>query len=152
MARRQTTKDTECVPPVAARWWHVDPTWHQLVRYGMVGIVSNGAGYLAYLLITHMGGTPKLTMTALYVMGATLGFFGNRNLTFAHSGSYLRSASRYFLMHAIGYLINFAVLLICVDRLGYPHQPVQAASILLVAAFLFTSFKLFVFSSGSEDK
>jgi putative flippase GtrA len=147
MVRRQRAKGSGFPHAVAMPWRRSDQTWAQLIRYGLVGIVSNGAGYLAYLLITHLGGTPKTTMSALYVIGATIGFFGNRNVTFSHSGSYLRSASRYVLIHTIGYFINLTILLVCVDKLGYPHQLVQAVSIFAVAAFLFTSFKLFVFSS-----
>ena len=38
----------------------------QLTRYALVGIVSNLAGYLVYLLVTYLGVTPKITMTLLY--------------------------------------------------------------------------------------
>jgi putative flippase GtrA len=117
----------------------------QLTRYALIGIVTNLAGYLLYLFLVHLGTTPKLTMTCLYGIGAVIGFIGNRNLTFAHTGSMFGSGVRYFLAHCVGYGINLFILIIFVDVLGYPHQWVQAMAIFVVAGFLFIAFKFFVF-------
>ena len=117
----------------------------QLFRYGLVGVTSNLSGYLIYLLITYWGGGPKVTMTLLYIVGASIGFYGNRQWTFAHKGTILKSGIRYFVTHLLGYLINLLILLTFVDRLGYPHQWVQAVAIIVVAGFLFLVFKYFVF-------
>lgn len=118
----------------------------QLTRYAFVGIVSNVAGYLVYLLVTYLGTTPKLTMTLLYGVGAAIGYIGNRNLTFAHKGSLLGSGVRYFMAHCFGYCINLAILIIFVDNFGYVHQWVQATAIFLVAGYLFFALKYFVFT------
>jgi len=119
----------------------------QLLRYGMVGIAVNLAGYLVYLLVTFLGVTPKITMSLLYLVGAAAGYWGNRKLTFSHRGSVLGSGVRYLLAHGIGYLINLAILMVFVDRLGYAHQWVQAVAIFVVAGYLFVSFKLYVFAN-----
>lgn len=118
----------------------------QLVNYALVGIVSNFAGYMVYLLITCLGATPKITMTLLYGVGAAVGFWGNRKLTFAHKGSLVGAGVRYVMAHCLGYFINLAILIVMVDKLGYAHQLIQAIAILVVAAFLFLSFKFFVFT------
>jgi len=47
--------------------------------------------------------------------------------------------------HPIGYLANLALLYVFTDRLGYPHQVVQAAAIFVVAGILFLLFRFFVF-------
>lgn len=117
----------------------------QLFRYGLVGIANNLSGYLIYLLITYWGVEPKKAMTLLYVVGATIGFVGNRKWTFAHKGALLGSGARYFIAHIFGYLVNLLIMLTFVDRLGYSHQWVQAAAIIAVAGFLFVTFKYFVF-------
>ena len=117
----------------------------QFFRYGLVGIVSNLSGYLLFLLITYWGVEPKTAMTLLYVLGATIGFIGNRQWTFSHSGTLLGAGARYFIAHMFGYLINFLILLVFVDRFGYSHQWAQAGAIFVVAGFLFVSFKYFVF-------
>lgn len=117
----------------------------QLLRFALVGILSNLVGYLIYLLITYLGLGPKVTMTLLYAIGASLGFWGNRTITFRHREKSLAVGMRYILAHSVGYLINLILLHTLGDRLGYPHQLVQAFAILTVAGFLFVAFKYFVF-------
>lgn len=117
----------------------------QLIRFGIVGAVSNAAMYFIYLLITHLGVGPKIAMTLVYVIGASIGFVGNRTWTFTHSGSSIGAALRYALAHFLGYLLNFLILFTFVDQLGYAHQWVQAGAIIIVAGFLFIVFKYFVF-------
>jgi putative flippase GtrA len=122
----------------------------QLLRYGIIGIATNTLGYLVYLLITYSGVEPKLLITFMYPIGATIGFFGNRQWSFTHKGSVLKSGIRYFVAHFFGYLINFLILLTFVDRLSYPHQWVQAVAIIVVAGFLFLVFKYFVFPKAES--
>lgn len=124
----------------------------QLIRYGLVGIATNSLGYLVYLLITYCGVEPKVLITFSYPTAATIGFFGTRQWAFAHKGSVLKSGIRYFVAHFFGYLINLLILLTFADKLGYPHQWVQAAAIFVVAGFLFAVFKYFVFSNVKSCK
>lgn len=118
----------------------------QLIRYGLVGMASNAAIYLVYLLITHLGMGSKSAMTLVYFVGASIGFIGNRKWTFAHRGDSSSAALRYVLAHTLGYMLNFLILYVFVDRFGYAHQWVQAAAIIIVAGFLFVIFKYFVFN------
>lgn len=117
----------------------------QLIRYGVVGVVSILTIYSVYLLITYLGVEPKTAMTLVYIIGASIGFFGNRKWTFAHQGNAASAVLRYVLAHLLGYLLNFIILFTFVDHFGYAHQWVQAAAIIIVACFLFIVFKYFVF-------
>jgi putative flippase GtrA len=128
-----------------------DRPLRQLVRYGVVGVTQNAVGYLIYLLVTWLGVPPKIAMTVLYVAGATAGFFGNRTYTFAHDGSALSSGFRYVLAHCAGYLIQLAIQVVVTDHYGYPHEWAQALAVFVVAAFLFVTFRYFVFAKGSRD-
>lgn len=123
----------------------------QLFRYGLVGVVTNLALYFFYLSITYLGIEPKKAMTISYIVGVFLGFIGHRKWTFMHKGALLGSGARYIIAHLFGYLINFLILLTFVDKLGYPHQWVQAAAIIVVAAFLFVTFRYFVFPNGKNS-
>lgn len=124
----------------------------QFFRYGLLGIATNAIGYSLFLLITYFGGEHKRTMTLLYALGAIIGFLGNRQWTFAHKGAALGSGTRYLIAHFLGYLINLLILLTLVDRLGYSHQWVQAAAIIVVAGFLFCAFKYFVFPTAESGR
>lgn len=120
-------------------------SFQQLLRYGLLGITINLAGYLVYLLVTFLGVTPKITMTVLYCVGTTAGFWGNRKLIFSHQGSVVGAGVRYIIAHGFGYLINLSILVVFVDQLGYTHQWVQAVAVFVVAGYLFLVFKFFVF-------
>lgn len=63
-------------------------TLGQLLRYGMVGVLSNLVGYLLYLAITGAGVEHKLTMSLLYVVGVAQTFFFNRRWSFRHEGAH----------------------------------------------------------------
>lgn len=117
----------------------------QLERYGLAGIASNLSDYLIFLLITSLGTGPKTAMTMLYVVGAAIGFIGNRRWIFAHHCTFLGSGVRYVITHCCGYLVNTAILFTFVDVLGYSHRWVQAIAIFVVAGFLFVAFRYFVF-------
>lgn len=117
----------------------------QLIRFGLVGVASNAAIYLVYLIITYTGVESKKAMTMVYIVGATIGYIGNQRWTFAHRGDTTRTALRYVLTHLFGYLINYLILFTLVDYLGYAHQWAQAVAIIIVAGFLFMAFKHFVF-------
>lgn len=121
----------------------------QLIRYGVVGVVSNLAMYFVYLFITYLGVEPKTAMTLVYIFGASIGFVGHRKWTFSHRGAYASAALRYVPAHILGYLLNLLILFIFVDRLGYAHQWVQAVAIFIVAGFLFVVFKYYVFRDQS---
>lgn len=123
----------------------------QIVRYGLVGLLSNAAGYLLYLLLTALGGSPKATMTGLYCLAATLGFFGNRQWTFADRGNPAAAAARYALAHLLGYAINFSLLWVLVDHYDFPHQAVQAGAVFVVALFLFVLFRTLVFTRQAQE-
>jgi putative flippase GtrA len=122
----------------------------QLFRYALIGIASNGCGYLAYLAITSLGVAPKTAMTFLYLAVAAIGFFGNRKFTFSHEGGLTRSGLRYVVAHAAGYFLNLTILFVFVDELGLPHQLVQAAAVFVVAAFLFVAFRFHVFRERDD--
>lgn len=123
-------------------------TWQsliQLVRYGTFGILTNTAGYMLYLGVTYLGVGSKVAMTMLYCVGVCISFIGNRNWVFSSDRRILGASMRYVAAYAVGYIVNYSVLVVFVDRLGYPHAYVQAVSIVIVAIFLFAAFKLFVF-------
>lgn len=124
----------------------------QLIRYGFVGGGVNLILYLGYLFINYFGLEPKKSMSLIYFVGVVIGFYGHRQLTFAHGGDVRQSMLRYMATHFFGYSINFFLLLIMVDYFGYPHELVQAVAIFVVAAFLFVVFKYWVFPESNKRK
>lgn len=122
-------------------------TLRQMFSYALIGVLTNLLGYALYLLLTYFWGAPKLTMTALYSVGALIGFFANRRFTFRHDGHIGVAGVRYLLVQLSGYLLNLLLLVFFVDCLGYAHQIVQAVAIVVVAVFLFVLSRVFVFAT-----
>ncbi len=120
-------------------------TYSQLLRYATVGLLSNGVLYLSYLALTAMGLEPKLAMTALYALGVAQTFIFNKRWSFRHAGMHGWTFIRYVVIYGIGYLINLLALFLLVDHLGYPHQIVQAALVVMIAIVLFVLQKFWVF-------
>lgn len=121
----------------------------QLVRYGLVGLASNAALYVAYLLLTAAGLEAKLTMTLLYITGVAQTFIFNKRWTFGHDGASRTAFVRYCTAYAIGYVVNLLALYVLVDRAGYRHQVVQGVMIVTLAILLFLLQKYWVF--GTSD-
>lgn len=133
---------------MVSRWY---PAVRQLARYATIGVVSNFAGYVVYLTMTYFRMEPKLAMTLVYITGASIGYLGNRRWTFKYKGRVVANVVKYGLTHLCGYILNFVILYLFVDRLTYPHQAVQAVAIIVVAGFLFVAFKKFVFPESSKN-
>lgn len=123
---------------------------NQLVRYGIVGVASNGLIYVLYLFITWLGVEPKLAMTSLYLLGVGQSFVFNRKWSFQFFGSTSAALVRYVIAYAVGYGINLVALMVCVDQLDMPHQPVQAVMIVVVAGLLFLAQRYWVFPQTSR--
>lgn len=128
-----------------------DATVGQFIRYATVGLASNIVLYLAYLALTTAGVESKLAMTLLYVLGVVQTFAFNKRWSFRHGGLRGPAFVRYCASYALGYLINLGVLLVLVDRLGYPHQVVQGVVILALAILLFLLQKYWVFRPAATS-
>jgi len=125
-------------------------TLWQLVRYVIVGVITNASGYLLYLVVTYWGVSPTLSMTVIYGTVTLMGFFGNRKLTFHDTGTIWSSGSRYLLVYGIGFVFQYAMLVIFYEGRGYPHQLVQITSACVVTGFLFFALKYFVFPQHAD--
>ena len=117
----------------------------QIVRYAIAGVISNGVGYLLYLIATMFFGLGhKTAMTGLYSVGMAVSFYINRKWTFRGTGTIRRSAVRFFITMVMGYAINFLLLFVFVDLFGFAHQLIQAFAIALMAVYFFLLNKWYV--------
>jgi putative flippase GtrA len=115
------------------------------MRYGFVGAANNLAGYLIYLLITWLGVDPKIVITVLYPVGTLTAYFGHSRYSFSYRGWNTKAFMRYCVSYLVGYGVNFLMLSILSDKLGFPHQAVQALAVFIVAGIVFLMLKYFVF-------
>ena len=117
----------------------------QFIRYAVVGLVSNGVLYLAYLALTWAGMGHKTAMTLLWAVGVLQTFLFNRKWSFRHDGAASPAMLRYFAIYGFGYVLNFFVLLVLVDYLHLPHEIVQGVMTFALAVMLFLLQRYWVF-------
>lgn len=122
--------------------------YRAILSYFLIGLTLNCCIYGVYLFITHFFGWVKFTMTLLYLVAAVMNFFANRRFTFQDNGKIGSAGARFIGVQAVGYVFNLTILILFVDWLEFPHQIVQAISIILVAVFLFVSMQIFVFKQS----
>lgn len=118
----------------------------QLLRFGLVGLAANAVGFLLYAGITRLGLSPQATVAVLYPIGALLGYLANKRLTFNYRGGWWSSGWRYVLVQVVGMVINLLMLWLFADIAGIDHHWVQAAAIVVVAAYLFLVMRWYVFA------
>lgn len=116
----------------------------ELLRFGVVGVVSNVLLYLLYLALTAAGAGHKAAMTGVYCLGVLQTYAANQRWTFGLSGG-PRAFARYWVVYGACYLLNLGLLVLLVDMAGLAHQPVQAFIIVLVALLTFLMQKHWVF-------
>ncbi|WP_392538301.1 GtrA family protein [Legionella sp. 227] len=124
----------------------------QFIRFGTVGLITNIIGYSFFLGLTWVGINPKVVITILFFFNLTFSFFSNRRWVFAnHQNQKFNRVTivRFIIAYLTGYLINLALLIECVDRLGYSPQLVQLIAIALIAIYFFFVLKLLVFRQNN---
>lgn len=119
----------------------------QVLRFAIVGLVSNGILYVSYLALTEFGMGSKMAMTILYVAGVLQGFVFNKKWTFSHDGDVLKTFAAYISLYAFGYFVNLLILFVLVDMYGYKHQWVQGGAVIFLAGFFFVAQKIFIFKA-----
>jgi len=106
--------------------------WNQFLRFVLWGLLVNLAGFVIYLLMTHSGFSPQLTITLLYPIGLLASYLTNSVKVFQTQSSF-GALFRFLAVQLFGYLTNLVLLTILVDEFQYPHQFVQFAAIGVVA-------------------
>ena len=117
----------------------------QLVRYGIVGLASNGIGYLLYLLLTWLGMEYRVAVTLLFAVGVVQSFFFNKSWSFGHTGTTKPALLRYWAVYVAAYFFNIAALTVLVEYVDVPHQIAQAILVFVIAGLIFVALRYWVF-------
>lgn len=137
-------------PSAASGGTSMSATHRQFLKYAVVGVASNVAVYIVYLLLAATIFEPKIAMTISYALGVFLSYLFNRRWTFKYRGARGYSLMRYVMAYGFGYMINLSALLIFVDYLHLAHEIVQGCMVFAVAIVLFLLQKYWVFRAATE--
>jgi putative flippase GtrA len=122
----------------------------QFIRFVLVGLGLNAAGYATYLLLTWRIMGSEAAMTITFSVATLLSFLANRSFTFRHTGGQLAALRRFLTYYAILYLINFIALWVVAGQMGVPHQIVQGCMILVLALLNFIMQRYWVFPAAAS--
>jgi len=119
--------------------------FRQFLRWGLVGIGLNLAGYAVYLALTRWLLGPKLAMTLVFLGATGLSFLLNSRWSFA-ARMQIAAFVRYLFVYAGAYATNLATLDLLVDRGGMRHEYVQGAMVAVIPLATFLLQRYWVFS------
>lgn len=117
----------------------------QLIRYGIVGLASNGLAYVVYLFITWLGVAPEATAAGLYLVGASSSYLGNYKWTFDSRGSHVSTLPKFVAAHILGLSVQLLLISYLYRKIGLSHQLAQLVTVGCVSIILFLSFKYYVY-------
>ncbi len=117
----------------------------ELIRYGIVGLASNGLAYSVYILITFHGVAPEVTSAGIYLVGASSSYLGNYKWTFASRNPHSSTLPKFVAVHILGLSIQLLLVSYLYRKIGLSHQLAQLVTIGCVATILFLSFKYYVY-------
>jgi putative flippase GtrA len=119
-------------------------TW-ELIRYGIVGLASNGVAYSMYILITFYRVAPELAAAGIYLVGASCSYLGNFKWTFDSRSSHASALPKFVAAHILGLSVQLALISYLYRKIGLSHQLAQLVTVGCVAIILFLSFKYYVY-------
>lgn len=119
----------------------------QIMQFGIIGLLTNGALYAVYLLLSRLAFQPLVAMTITFALGVALSWLLNGLITFR---AHLTRGSGFRMMMAYlgAYLSNLALLWLAVHVFSLPHQWIQLVIIILLAILLFALQKFWIFSAA----
>ena len=117
----------------------------ELLRYGIVGLVSNGIAYGTYITITLCGITPEISAACIYLVGASISYLGNYRWTFDSRTPHAFVLPKFVAAHVLGFSVQLLVITYLYRKAGFAHQLAQLVAVGCVAIILFLSFKFFVY-------
>jgi putative flippase GtrA len=124
----------------------------QLARYGVVGLVTNGALFGGYLALTSVGMSVLFAMTVMYLLGVMGSFYANGLWSFRSETNGLAEFWRYATVYACGYALNYSLLTALMRQARIHHSYAQAICIFAVAAFCFFAHRYWVFPGRGARK
>lgn len=124
------------------------PAFHQLARFGVVGVLSN---------LVYFGALPLFAVvfdTALWLAGAisyalsmTLNYILQRKLTFRSDRPHTQAGPRYIATQVLALAINSACLHLLVTRLGLHFLVGQGLALVATTSWNYLCQKAWVFTN-----
>ncbi len=123
----------------------------RLVRYGIVGVVSNLCLIALLFLLVRAGVGAVPAAMIVYVLGVAGTYAANKMWSFRSRVSHFKAGPRYVLVHALCAGTVAALQFVGHDRLGIDAVLVQVFAMAIVVLPLFVLMERFAFSPAGQS-
>lgn len=121
----------------------------QFAKFILTGCVSNGLGYIAFLVaIQYFSIEHKIAATLVFILSMLFNFLVNKNWTFKFNQNNRHTKWKFVATYLFGYLLNIGILGLFVDYLHYSAGLVQLVAIGFLVIYYFVLNKYFVFKQS----
>ncbi len=117
-----------------------------LLRYCIVGVVSNFLVYCFFLVLIWSAVPPVWAAAICYGMGLAISYFANRRWTFESEASHCSDLLRFLLAYGVG--LCATLVFISVFTLFLPPEIAQIINIGLTALVIYFGLRVLGFGKG----
>lgn len=118
----------------------------QAVRYGIVGVVNTGIGYLVILGLHAQGASLVLANLGGYAAGLAVSYLGNRAWTFGASRTVGAELPLYLAVVAGCFVLNLGAVRLLLAA-GLPFAAAQAVGVFTYSTIMFMGLRHVVFAA-----
>jgi putative flippase GtrA len=118
------------------------------LRYGFAGILNGITGLGTIWLLTHLGVEPVLANSIGFGIGIVFAFLVSRKFVFRSSGHFTAEAGKYIFSFVLSYLINIAILQLCINRYFLDKLISQGIAVSSYVLSMYLASRIFIFRRG----
>ena len=120
----------------------------RLLRFGVVGLVTNASLYLVFLLLLRLGLLPTVAAWLCYGLGVALSYLLNRRWTFSSTDSHSRDLPKFLLAYGIGLVSTLLTIMLLMVWLS--PEVAQIFNIGITAFVIYGSLRLVRFGQHKD--
>lgn len=90
----------------------------RFTRFGLTGVMTNGALYLTFLAMIWAMVPPMLASALAYALGLALSYVVNRSWSFRSTGSHRREVPRFLIAYALGFGVTMGSMWLLLKFMG----------------------------------
>ncbi len=124
----------------------------QFLHFAAVGLVGTGLQYLTlWAGVEYLGMAAAMASAIGYVFGAVANYLLNYSYTFKGTTPHVETASKYFTVVGIGWVLNTALMALLAHVLGWQYFLAQILTTGIALGWNFVGSRFWVFRRSEHD-
>jgi len=117
----------------------------QLLKFFLVGVISNSTAYALYIILTVLSLSPESATTVVFIMSTFFSMRAHGQYTFNQMLPGIKGSINYIGLQILSYLTNLLLLFLFVDIAGLHHLFVQGMVTIFLAILSYKGMQKLVF-------